>query len=507
MRAAASCLASRTSARCAHSARHMVRLLPRPLRVRLRRTAEWFSSCRAAPLIEDWSRPLIEARSSSESFTGLIRASASTAGPDLVQPMRTFSAVIATARNVPTIRCLLVTVALDVGGLDEVVAFLARRLPSQRLDTAVLHIRSDPAADGQPTGRLGRMLQSECIQVHEVHNANKNAAQHWLQWWRPDVISAHGALPKWFFPICKRLGVPCVDTLHGMPNMFVRSANSWSETAYDARRSALVAVSELVRQRYLADNADFPPDRILTIPHGVDDERRSWVGRQASRNRLGLTDEYLFVSLARHSPEKNSYGLLAAFGRLAQICPDAHLVIAGRPDNIRYYRQVVRLRESLPHRNNIHLRDHMNVPTELLAAADGFVLNSFCEGGPLVGMEALCAGVPVVLSDVGGAREQVGDDPARGFVVANPLGDPLAVDWESVGTARYSAQVNCDELVTAMAQLASGRMDYLANRERLAVESAARFSADACLAQHAALLRAVADGADLPSGDMKVTTV
>ena len=116
-------------------------------------------------------------------------------------------------------------------------------------------------------------------------------------------------------------------------------------------------------------------------------------------------------------------------------------------------------------------------------------------------MEALCTGVPVVLSDVGGTREQVGDDPARGYVVANPLGDPLNVGWESMAKVQYSSQLNRDEFAAAMDHLVISRDDYLAGRKRLAAESAARFSAETCLARHAAVLRAVAAGADLPASD------
>lgn len=174
---------------------------------------------------------------------------------------------------------------------------------------------------------------------------------------------------------------------------------------------------------------------------------------------------------------------------------------APQPNEIRYYRQVLRLRDNLPCRDRIHLRDHLASPRELLAAADGFILDSFFEGWSLASMEALFTGLPVVLSDVGGAREQIGDDAARGYLVANPLGDPLTMDWESIGSARYRSQVNRDEFVTAMDHLVAGRKDYLSHRDRLAAESAARFSADACLARHAAVLRAVAVGADLLGTD------
>jgi glycosyltransferase involved in cell wall biosynthesis len=376
--------------------------------------------------------------------------------------------------------------------MDEVVAFLARRLPARRMQTAVLHATSDPSPTGEPSGRLGRMLQSAGIEVRE---ADERGARAWIDHWHPDVITAHGA-PDWVLDIAQPLGIPYIDNLHGMHTHFW--ADWHAEATRSARLSAMVAVSGLVRDQYLVGNPGFPPDRIVTIPNGVDDQRRMGGDRAAVRSRLGLTSEYLFVSLARYCLQKNTYGLLAAFAEVARDHSDAHLVVAGRPDDIRYYRQVLRLRDSLPCRDRIHLRDHVTAPAELLAAADGFVLDSFFEGWSLASMEALFAGLPVVISEVGGAREQVGDGHARGHVVANPLGDPLRVNWDAAGAAQYAPQVNRDELAAAMGDLVVHRDRYLGSREQLAAESAARFSADACLAQHAAVLRAVVAGADLP---------
>ncbi len=373
------------------------------------------------------------------------------------------------------------------------VAFLARRLPAHRVQTAVLHVKPDPAATGEPSGRLGRMLSRSGIEVHE---ADESGAPGWVERWRPDVVSAHGALPPWVLALAQRLGVPFVDTLHGMHDMF--GADWRAEAERGAKLSAIVSVCELVRQQYLAGNPSFPATRIVAINNAVDDERRCSGDRVAARRQLGLGDEYLFVSLARHCLQKNSYGLIAAFGELARHRPEVHLVIAGRPDDVRYYRQVLRLRESLPCRDRIHLRDHVAAPGELLAAADGFALDAFFEGGPLVSMEALCMGVPVVLSEAGMAGEQVDGDRARGYLVPNPLGDPLSVNWESIGAARYRPQVNREAFVTAMEQLVADRKEYLVDRERLAAESRVRFSADVCLSRHAAVLQAVVAGGDLP---------
>ena len=472
--------------------RRMARSLPAPIPTRLRDLLATADRLRPAPQIEDWSMPLISTSGTHVSPNSPVAATLEVAAP-VVRSTRLPITAEASATDLPTVRCLLVTCALDVGGLAGVVAFLARRLPSHQLQTAVLHARSDPNAPQGPA-RLARMLQSNGIAVHE---ADESSAQAWIEQWHPDVISAHHA-PAWVLNAAHRAGVPYVDNLHGMHDLF--GVDRQTEAARGSGVSAIVAVSELVRQQYLACNPDFPPLRIVAIPNGIDDERQPRDNRAAARELLGLGDEYLFVSFARHCLQKNPYGLLSAFGELAKRRPEAHLVLAGRLNedphyrwgDLRYFRQVLRLRDSLSCRDRIHLREHLTAPGALLAAADGFVLDSFFEGWSLASMEALFAGLPVILSEVGGAREQIGADSARGYLVANPLGDPLKVDWDLIGAARFQPQVNREELTTAMERVVADRDHYLSNRDQLAAESARRFNADSCLTEHAAVLRAVA---------------
>ncbi|MGO8610190.1 glycosyltransferase, partial [Rhizobium johnstonii] len=58
----------------------------------------------------------------------------------------------------------------------------------------------------------------------------------------------------------------------------------------------------------------------------------------------------------------------------------------------------------------------------LLTAADAFVLDSFFEGWPVAATEAAAFGHPVILSDVGGARELVDRDPRRSVLIPNAAG-------------------------------------------------------------------------------------
>jgi glycosyltransferase involved in cell wall biosynthesis len=442
--------------------------------------------------IEDWSTPLIVRREAGVDQVAGLNLEADNGYPEAGEPLNASYQVSQQRANghesTPGLRCLLVTSSLDVGGMDEVVVFLALGLHRHGVHTAVLHASTNGTSDGVPTGRLGRLLLDHGVETIELTGA---VGATWLAEWRPDVISAHCA-PSWVLETATRLAIPYVDTLHGMHTLF---NTDWvAETERGRQLAGIVAVSDLVRLQYLQGNPSFSPDRIVTIPNGVDDKRRIHMDRNSARSRFGIKDEYLFVSLGRHCLQKNTYGLIAGFAHVAARHPEAHLVVAGRVDDAVYFAQVQQLRTRLACRDRIHIRDHMSNPAELLAAADGFVLDSFFEGWSLASMEALYAGVPVVLSDVGGAREQIGCGEERGHLIPNPIGDPLRVDWETIRNARYADQVNQEALVAAMSSLVMDRISWLDARERLISESAVRFHPDVCLSSHVRVLTAAANG-------------
>ena len=338
------------------------------------------------------------------------------------------------------LHCALVIDELDVGGAGEVVALLARRLPALGISTSVFL-----TTRGARAPRTASALASEGIEVTQV---KRSSAVTQLRARRPDVISAHEA-PAWWIDLASEFEIPYVETLHGMHAFFdapwasqaIESRNA-SEALRSRKVASVIAVSELVREQYLAISPEIEPARVVTVPNSIESSRVPYLDPAKCRDWLGLQrDEFLFVSLARYSPQKNTYGLISAFDEVADAYPEAHLLMAGRPDDGHYPHQVRQLRDALPGRERIHLRDHAPWPAAPLAAANAFVLDSFFEGWSLASMEALYAGLPVVVSDVGGAREQVGDDGERGRLVSNPIGDPLAVNWRTIRQRALRAAV------------------------------------------------------------------
>lgn len=461
--------------------------IPARLRSRLRETADSLARRAADGQAADWSRPLIGAIPGQGGGPDLLAGTADAVTREEPTGWQARTPVRVPGPGART--CLLVTTQLDFGGLAEVVALLALGLPEHGVRTVVLGVTPGNAGRKQSGGQVAELLRASGVKVVETDEGGVGACIGRLA---PDVISAHGA-PSSVFATAKRAGVPFIDNLHGMYSVFSADWRWHREAAQDDALAAVIVVSDLLRRDYLVGNPEFPPGRVVAIPNAVTPGPRLRGNRAEVRRRLGITDEFLFVSLARHSMEKNSFGLVAAFAEMATRHPEAHLVLAGRSQDARYFGRISRLRDSLPCADRIHLRGHTTAPGELLAAADGFVLDSFHEGGPLSSMEALCAGVPVVLSEVGNAREQVGEDPARGYVVTNPLGAPLPVNWKMVAAARFRPQVNQAEYASRMGALVANRERYAAAREQLAAESRRRFSSDLCLARHARVITAAAE--------------
>jgi len=382
------------------------------------------------------------------------------------------------------LRCMVATGTLDLGGLEIVALFLAQGLPAHGLDTVIAHTPLARSGD-----RPADTLRLDGIPFVKLCERD---VRQWLDTHRPDVISMH-CPPDWLVAAAAEARIPTIETLHGAHSFLDR--NTWPQEQLRSRQiTGFVAVSELVRRQYLRANPGYPPDCVVTIPNGVDDHHVVVRDRSQARSWLGLRREFLFVSLARYALQKNTFGLVEAFSDVARTCPDAHLLVAGAIVDPLYFEQVRRLRDGSPYASQIHLHGPCPDVSTVLAAADAFVLDSFFEGWSLASMEALFAGLPVVVSEVGGAREQVGENGRRGYVVGNPLGDPEAVDWPSMGHARFRSQVNRAALIEAMCTIVADRDRWREAREDLKAESANRFSIDVCVQRYADVLTDVVKG-------------
>mgnify|MGYP002639821325 CR=1 FL=1 len=230
----------------------------------------------------------------------------------------------------------------------------------------------------------------------------------------PDVIHTHLHVLKYVVAARRlaRCRAPVVHTVH---NMADREAEGFDLTLSRVafRRSVVpVAIGDEVA-RSIGELYGVEPR--WTVPNGIvvaDFAPRPGV-RQATREALGIgPDVPVLITAGRLNTQKNHAGMLQAFADPRLTEAGALLLIAGDGD-LRADLEAQAATLSLGDRVRF-LGVVANLP-DLLAAADAFVLSSGWEGYPLVIMEAMAAGKPIVSTSVGCLSELV--SPATGALV------------------------------------------------------------------------------------------
>lgn len=272
--------------------------------------------------------------------------------------------------------------------------------------------------------------------------------------WRPSIVHAQDRRSGL---VCAGLHAPrsssrpmaVVHTYHGVPDdvsePWFRSGTGPSPSAYT--RAVLAADSLVARAvsrtvvpsasmgRFLTDRLRVPAARVVHVDNGL---------RLPPANvPNGPVRRLLFVGLLVR--RKGVHLLLDAMAAAA-LPEDVTLQVAGDgPERDALAAQAARL--------GLQSRVHMlgfrpDVP-ELLHRADAFVLPSLMEQQPLVLIEALGAGKPVIATDVGGVRDMVSD---VGLLVPPADASALAAALE-----RLTASDDASALGASAADLARRR--------------------------------------------------
>jgi glycosyltransferase involved in cell wall biosynthesis len=130
--------------------------------------------------------------------------------------------------------------------------------------------------------------------------------------------------------------------------------------------------------------------------------------REKVRAEMGIATEFIWLAVGRLAPAKDYPNLLRAFAAVRAEKPDAQLWVAGDARGDQKPRLEALAKELQIDGAVRWLGLRRDMPA-LFDAADAFVSGSAWEGMPLAAGEAMSMAKPVVVSDVGGVRELVGD--------------------------------------------------------------------------------------------------
>ena len=187
----------------------------------------------------------------------------------------------------------------------------------------------------------------------------------------------------------------------------------------------IVACSEKVRQDLIRFHIA-SPGKIVTIPYGFPLEKFVGAAHKAGqiRKQMGLTSEAKVVGIvARLVPIKGHEVFLEAIELLLQkgLGLSVHAWIVGDGERREELKAMAQQLQIQDHVSFLAWREDIE---NVYADLDVLALTSFNEGLPLVIIEAMAAGKPIVATNVGGVPEMVFDGQ-NGFVV--PVGDSQAI--------------------------------------------------------------------------------
>jgi glycosyltransferase involved in cell wall biosynthesis len=245
----------------------------------------------------------------------------------------------------------------------------------------------------------------------------------------------------------REAGVPVVIRTEHLPDLIT---DPYERAAYNRMLQAVdrvICVSEEAYASFLA--AGVPQRQVRLVRNGIY-LHSGQPDRQGVRARLGLPPRSrLVLTVARMTEQKGHRHLLETAPAVVERRPEAYFVWVGSgplEDDLREQAHALGLDE------HVRFVGQRADVTDLMAAADLFVLPSLFEGLPLAVLEAMAAGLPVVGTRICGTAEAVrdgvtgrlveaGDAPALAAAILEVLDQPdMAAHWGAAGRQRVQQE-------------------------------------------------------------------
>lgn len=326
-----------------------------------------------------------------------------------------------------------VTMSLDIGGTEKHLSLVVPRLRAQGWTPIVFCLWR--------RGRFASVLEDAGVEV-----IGRDAPDRAARDWKRDglylalasmrlaqlVVKRKPQVMHFFLPLAYMLGAPLAILLRvPVKVMSRRSLNTYQggqsgvhrvERFLHARMNAVIANSKRVA-RDLIESEGCPPDKVGLIYNGTDLSAVSAAAREESPDKGQTARPLTLIIVANLIPYKGHADLLTALGGIASELPQEwRLLCAGRDEGCG--QQFIEQAGQLGIGANVHfLGERSDIP-QLLKTADIGILCSHQEGFANAVIEGLAAGLPMVVTDVGGNAEAVADGET-GLVV--PPHDPAAL--------------------------------------------------------------------------------
>jgi glycosyltransferase involved in cell wall biosynthesis len=358
------------------------------------------------------------------------------------------------------VKVLWLIKGLGAGGAERLIWMFARTGDRARFDYEVAYVVPWASA-------MVPSIEAAGVPVHCLRGPRQFSTlwvvrlRRLLRQHRYDIVHAHSpsvaAVLRVLVRSIPRSQRPTVMSTEHCTWWSYRPLTRWANAVTCRLDSARIAVSTQVRESMWRRARE----GVQVIVHGVMTEelvRMDGTDRELVRSGLGiLPGEVLIATVGNFRSQKAYSDLLAAARQVVDGCSQARFVAIGYgplESEVRGQHSQLRLGDRfliLGYRADV---------ASVLAASDVFALASLYEGGPIALLEALAAGLPVVVTSVGFVPDIVREG-VEGFVV--PPGRPELLA-ERLGTLAADRDLRARMSLAATARGRSIRVEDAVHR-------------------------------------------
>ncbi len=323
------------------------------------------------------------------------------------------------------------------GGLERVVIDLCVSLKVHQISSVILVANKE--------GKIAYAARDLGVEV-ETFNGDVKAFDKRIVEINPHIYMIHHCYHG--IEVAASCHIPVIEVIHN--TYFWQKQNEKYSILRNTCIEHFIAVSKTAAS-YSIKHLNVVPERVTIISNGLSNDtiiRPTLAMRK--KNRLDTyLNRFVFIHIANFFPVKRHVLIVKSFALFLKYYPNSHLTLVGGSGSDHYEIKVKALVQELGISNNVTFTgylDHRQVSIECAHSHVG-LLPSLIEGFSIALLEYLYFGLPVIVTDVGGAGDVFGESLLGKLLKTPVLNDEKDNDILSV--CDYS-DVEIEELLNAM---------------------------------------------------------
>ena len=307
------------------------------------------------------------------------------------------------------IKLLFYTELWSNAGIESVIMNLFRNFNLNKISVDIMAAQNISAFYDEEIKKLGGekiiSLQGTYKSPAKRMAANRKAFKDVIKQKHYDIIHLHmcNAAAMMYGKIAKDAGIKIVvyhshntnlSTNHRLVKTAVHYFCKWRFEKY---ADIMFSCSELASQ-WMYTRKAIRNNKVILIKNAVDLDKFEFNQKQRNeyRRRLGVSDKFVIGHIGRFALAKNHPYIIKVFAEIHKINPNSVLLLIGEGDDEMAIKEQV---NQLDLNEKVIFYGTTNKVPQMLWTMDVFVLPSFFEGNPVVGIEAQAASLPCFFSD------------------------------------------------------------------------------------------------------------